>query len=369
MGEAIIARGQTASKNVLDDVPVVQGVCSILVKVTDSSGESIPNCPVWCKDGSTNYNYNTNAEGYTLFQCNSGAANIIAQNFSILDKYNMVDQLPATTNEDAPVGTKKLIAMSLGSRAGTKAEFPNNIPNARFMVTHMVPKVITIGGGSSGGLIDNYGDIDISGGGGGAYNQIINVKVDKFSRYNFIIGAGGKISPKITAWQGQWANNYGWGSGGTTSALGISSVGGKGVNGGGSGSYKGADGDNGARLRSDQYGNTQYQLTTWPEYLMPRYNDLCKGFNKYGVGFGGGFGDALSYVHLLNNAQYGPISESIISVGNLGTRNDSTGSIYYSNFTYPKIYGAGGGGGGIISGGWGYANPAPGKQGVIFIQF
>lgn len=352
MGEAIIARGQTTAKNVLDNVPAVQGVCSILVKVTDSSGEIIPNCPVWCKDGSTNYNYNTNAEGYALFQCNSGAANITAQNFSILDKYNMVDQLPATTNEDAPVGTKKLIAMVLGNRIGDDVYITSNIPNGRFMNTETLKKVITIGGGAAG----QFGTIGGYGGGGGAFNEANNVKLDKSSLYNFIIGYGG-------------SNGNGQ-AGGTTSALGISSAGGSGNKGGGSGNYKGGDGNQFPYYynSSGRYNvdfNTNQMKNNFPTNFVSNYFRLDNS-NKYkNFGHGGGHGCSSDDRY----CWYG--WESLIARGGnvYGSGSGINTKYMGSSGHAAAIYGSGGGGGGWSSTGWGNGSGGAGKQGVIILQF
>lgn len=352
MGEAIIARGQTASKNVLDNVPVVQGVCSILVKVTDSSGEIIPNCPVWCKDGSKTYNYNTNAEGYTLFQCNSGAANITAQNFSILDKYNMVDQLPATTNEDAPIGTKKLIAMVLKNRVGNEVYITSNIPNGRFMDTASVSRVITIGGGAAG----QHGSGTLYGGGGGAFNEAYNVKIDRSSMYNFTIGRGG-------------SNGNGQ-AGGTTSALGISSVGGSGNKGGGSGIYKGGDGADwptwhNSYYNTDYFYNQDQMQYNYPINFISNYfkADNSNKYKNFGHGGAPGTSDSLWCWYgweklIANGGHLYAASGSGIDTHWAGTQGKSA-----------SIYGSGGGGGGRSSAGWGNGSGGAGKQGVIILQF
>lgn len=325
MGEAMIARGSTSRKNPLDDVNVIAGYCSILVKVTDSTGASIPNLPVWCKDGSTNYNYNTNAEGYTLFQCNSGAANITAKNFSILDKYTILDQTEMSANYDAPVGTKKIINIKLKS-IDTNITVAGSC-NGKFLSHNKANRIVTIGGGAAG-LTNGCG------GGGGAYNEITNVALDRSIGYKIIIGNGGA---RTTI-----SSNAGGAAGGTTSAFGISSVGGSSTTGGGSGNYKGGDGHN----TSLSWNWQQFPTPLVSKYYKENNSDPFKNF-----GSGGGrrgWGDDYSY-----NAPSWRGYTNIIALGGdvytVTDRLDRTRWIGTQASTGPR-YGCGGGGASII--GW-----------------
>lgn len=272
MGEAMIARGSTSRKNPLDDVNVVAGYCSLLVRAVDSTGKPIANLPVWCKDGTRNYNYNTNAGGYCIFQCNSGAANITAQNFSLMDKYNILDQSPVSANYDAPVGTKNMIEMKLKpinsniTVAGTL--------NAKFLAHNKLNRVVTIGGGASG-LLNRCG------GGGGAFNEVLNVAIDRTVVYNIFIGAGA-------------GRNTNGASGGTTTAFGISSVGGSKDKGGGTGTYRGGNGHN-LSWRADWQSSNF--MNEFPSKLISNYYSSNKSdpFRNFGHGGGRGCVGSSSY--------------------------------------------------------------------------
>lgn len=360
MGEAMIARGSTSRKNPLDDVNIVAGYCSLLVRALDSTGKPIANLPVWCKDGTRNYNYNTNAGGYCIFQCNSGAANITAQNFSIMDKYNILDQSPVSANYDAPVGTKNMIEMKL-KPINTNLTIARTV-NAKFLAHNKINRLGLVGGGASG-LDNGYG------GGGGAYNEGLNVALDRSVIYNLYIGAGAK-------------HNSNGASGGTTSAFGYSAVGGSKDKGGGSGSYRGGNGDNYSYTPLNYFNSPPTNL--YSNYRKSNQSDSFKNF-----GYGGGRGNNGS-----SWASWRGWSNIIAFGGDFSTVTeywDGTGATYYyaSNGSKAPVYGGGGGGRSLgapvgwcnvyrshrngYGGSWQniYAtgDPGAGTDGVILINF
>lgn len=235
MGEAILVKyGGASERNPLDDIVGSSDYCAILAHVMDSGGNGIPNIPINCNDGGRWYNYTTNENGYALFMTNSGGANIITFNWSILDRYNMIDQTaPPMMNIDAPVGVKKLANFQFTRISGT-IQFTSNRSNLRFMDTKELKHVYMTGGGG--------GASTYCGGGGAAFNEAYNVAIDRSSKYSTIIGSYGR---------GEYISGGKWiqaNAGGTTSGFGLSAVGGRGATdaspgvGGGSGSFKGGDG-------------------------------------------------------------------------------------------------------------------------------
>lgn len=326
MGEAMIARGNTSRKNPLDDVNVVAGYCSLLVRALDSTGKPIANLPVWCKDGNRNYNYNTNAGGYCIFQCNSGAANITAQNFSILDGYSILDQSPVSANYDAPVGTKNIIEIKLNP-INTNLTIAGTV-NAKFLAHDKLNRVVTIGGGASG-LANRCG------GGGGAFNEALNVAIDRTIIYNIFIGAG-------AGWNTNGA------AGGTTSAFGISSVGGSKDVGGGNGSYRGGNGHN--LTWRESYQRSQF-ANEFPSKLVSNYysSNTSDPFRNFGHGGGRGCTGSSSYSSGRPASWYN--YTSLIAIGGSETyvteNQGGVGSIlgYVSTAAGAgPLYGCGGGG-------------------------
>lgn len=259
MGEAIIARGQTARKNVLDDIPVSGDYCSIVVLLQDSAGQPCENTKINCKDGSRWYNYTTNEAGMALFKCNSGSAKITANNW--INGVRTFDQNGFTKNLDSPVGTKRLEEMSF-TKINHFSYFPNsgnltyigngiqvinqNNPwqNGQFRTIDSVKNVILIGGGGAGSASGNRG----GGGGGGAKNYAESISIAKNQIYNLYIGLGGvPVSMSGTIYTGT--------SGSTTSGFGLSANGGSysynndgGL--GGIGLYNGGNGGNGGNNKT-----------------------------------------------------------------------------------------------------------------------
>lgn len=339
MGEAFIARGQTAAKNVLDDVNVVAGYCSILVKAMDSTGKVLPNIPVWCKDGARNYNYNTNAGGYVVFQCNSGAANITLQNFSLLDGYNIVDQSKIIGDYDAPVGTKKMIEMKLNSIEGNITI--DKTIKAKFLSHNKINRVVTIGGGAAGLA-------NCVGGGGGAYNETTNVALDSSIMYNIFIGSGG-------------AGNNGQ-SGGTTTAFGISSIGGSKDKGGGSGSYRGGNGHN----TTSGWNWQQYPSNN----IISAYHKSNKSDPFKNYGHGGGYGIQSSYGSAYGTGPtWGGSYTSMIASGGGGWGvydRYSKPVLFGSRGSAGPKYGCGGGGASGYGTGWVSWDSDDAEGGAVF---
>ena len=258
MGEALLIKaGVAEERNPLDDVAVTAGYCTILALVKDSGGNRLPNIPINCNDGGRWYNYTTNENGMALFMTNSGSANITTYNWSVLDAYNMIDQeAPPIMNIDAPVGTKKMANFQFNLISNIEI---NTNKTWRYLDTKQIFAQLVGGGG---------GGARCCGGGGGAYNEGY-IMIDRATKYNIIVGAGG-------------AGNSLWiaGTGGTTSAFGLSAVGGTGCTGyygsndnlnpnysisnkpgigGGSGNFKGGDG--GARYQNGSpsaYANSSF---------------------------------------------------------------------------------------------------------------
>lgn len=258
MGECLLARGaggSGASKDPLDDIPVVAGYCSILVTLKDSGGGLCSNMMVNCKDGTKWYNYKTNEQGMALFQCNSGSANFNCPNY-----YNdgsrliyMADQANTSLNVDAPVGTKmsKEIIFSrlnnFNSARFSSLSFPQNI-NVTFRDTTKITNLIMIGGGgrgASGYYTDPNGtgwrstEYAGGGGGGGAKNYAASVAITKNQVYYLSLGWGGGYGGITASGAGATASGFGYSANG--GSAGSANVGGA----GGVGLYNGGKGGNG----------------------------------------------------------------------------------------------------------------------------
>ena len=148
LGEALLIKSLGYKQpDPLDSVTIADGRCSILITLVDSEGNACANTAINCKDGSSWYNYTTNEKGMVLFQCNSGAANIVANNW--IGGIRTFDQAPASGNYDAPVGTKfhKIINLS-------KLTSYNSTSSATgiFRVSDKVANINIIGGGGGGGF-------------------------------------------------------------------------------------------------------------------------------------------------------------------------------------------------------------------------
>ena len=268
MGECLIARGQTATKNVLDDIPVSGDYCSIVVLLQDSAGGPCENTKINCKDGTRWYNYTTNEAGMVLFKCNSGAANITVNNW--INGIYTFDQAAFNKNYDAPVGTKRLEKLSyerlyrFNETGGSWASRSGKSYNGQFRVSNRVSNIVVVGGGGSGshghgGGVNFSVDIAGGGGGGGAKSYLKNYEISKNQTYKVYIGCGGLIT--------EYDDRVGK-SGESTMAFGISANGGcAGVDGefntnpamGGIGMYNGGNGASGGKFYYKDY--TPYHAT------------------------------------------------------------------------------------------------------------
>lgn len=281
MGECLLARGSGgsgASKDPLDNIPVVAGYCSILVTLKDSGGGLCSNMMVNCKDGTRWYNYKTNEQGMVLFQCNSGSANFNCPNY-----YNDGSKLIYMADQakihklviDAPVGTKlaKEIMFnkvkSFNFAALDTFASPTSA-NVVFRDTTKITDLIMVGAGGRGGTgyyadpngtgwrATEYGG---GGGGGGAKNYAASVSIIKNQVYYLSVGQPGT------------------GAGGTTSGFGYSANGGSAASAntggrGGIGLYNGGNG-----------GNGWYSITGGAIYSA---SSSTSGANGAGGGGGGG---------------------------------------------------------------------------------
>ena len=232
MGEALLIKSNAYKINTpLDDVDIMAGYCAILAIVRDSGGNLIPNIPVNCYDNGVWYNNTTNTLGMALFYTNSGNVNLITRNYSIVENFNMIDQIPPDPIIIRQDNGTKVMANFNFIRVANNTKFVytrNSSRNMRFMDTNNA-WIQVVGGG--GGASYNCG------GGGGEYEgKYINPSRSNY--YRITIGAGGFAKPS------------GGDTGGTTSAFGVSAIGGSGGsataggNGGGSGSNKGGNGGN-----------------------------------------------------------------------------------------------------------------------------
>lgn len=248
MAECIIARGGGRSDGSNSGLPpVVADRCSILVTVKDSAGTIINDLSVHCRDGSTWYNYHTNEKGQVLFMTNSGSANITAWNFSLNGNYKWIDQVSATQNVDALVGTSKAINLNLTKQTNqvtvpypisSNIYFNNFSGNCRTRVSTRVKLFLGAGGGGGYGYNNSRDVYYGSGGGGGGCIVRNNYTISSNRDYKFYVGAGGR---------GGYGSSVGL-SGGSTSGFGLSASGGGGggiwhnEGAGGSGDYNGGNG-------------------------------------------------------------------------------------------------------------------------------
>lgn len=218
MAECIIARGGGRSDGGSVLPTPIPGLCQIVANVYDSEGKPFPDVLVCCKDGSTWYNYHSNENGQILFVANSGSVNITATNRSDENAFTWIDQSPPSViNIDAPVSTSKYTNINYTSYKSDRTY--TSVPvysNIRFRNTN---SVYVVCGGAGGGGGGNYAeDVRCYGGAGGAKNAgTAQVNVDE--TYQMYIGAGG--SRTSSTWLGT--------SGGSTSFLGVSAVGGGGA--------------------------------------------------------------------------------------------------------------------------------------------
>ena len=184
MGEAIISRATMQE----EALPMVPGYHTIAITLVDPKGKIIPNWPVLCVDGATNYNYKTNEKGQTIFMVNSGAANIFVNNYN--QSIKILDISSKWFNFDAPVGlsTRAKLNMEDGS------QFHEFISSTSFELYYNrnISNLILVGGGGSGACARVSGEESAYAGGGGAgyLNQYNDISFNK-GIYSFIAGSGG----------------------------------------------------------------------------------------------------------------------------------------------------------------------------------
>ena len=350
MGEAIIARGQTSAKNVLDDIPVSGDYCSILVQLKDSAGGPCENTKINCKDGSRWYNYTTNESGYVLFKCNSGAANITANNW-INGVYTFDQNMFKQVDIDAPVGTKILKEIKF-EKSNKYYQSNPGWTNGWFRGINRINNIIVVGGGGSGGFAGYnvwYGTWTGHlgcGGGGGAKNFTSHIDISKNQLYNLYIGKGGDKTS---------TSNKNGNSGSTTIAFGLSANGGGG--GGFAGNYGGKggiglyNGGNGAGLGIQQWDSTNALPT----------NSNINGKNGINGAGGGGAQYDFSDKNMYYNSYGG------FNGGSNAGHYDNNGNIIQSK---PGNKGSGGGGSGGAclgdgGGGWRSFDSSAGGSGRI----
>ena len=252
MGEALISRAGGTASEADQIIPVVPGICTLLVTVKDSLNRPAVGIQVNCKDGTSWYNYTTNDKGQCMFSTNSGSANITAYN-----RYQngiwILDQQASAINIDAPVSTSNKINLQFNgydigyelnfTQPGGSSPKPPTFPagNYAFMVSKKIAVFVGGGGGGGGGTYTSTTG-GVPGCAGGANDG--NITINAGSTYYGSIGAGGtggyttedynppasyggtggtSTFANISAGGGSW-NNYGYGKyatgkAGQTSAL------------------------------------------------------------------------------------------------------------------------------------------------------
>ena len=186
MAEAVLTRAVIPEK----ELTIVPGYHSILVTIKSGDNKVVPNFPVFCKDGSVNYNYTTNSKGQVLFMVNSGAANIYANN--VINSVTYIDFIGNSKNIDAPAGSSTKVELIL-KNGQNYYEYTSSKKFGIGMARNV--NLTLIGGGGGGGSGCGKSGVYLAyGGGGGAgymnnYNSII---MGPMTVYNFQCGAGGK---------------------------------------------------------------------------------------------------------------------------------------------------------------------------------
>lgn len=199
MGEALISRAGGSAAEADPILPIVPGVCTLLVTVKDSLNRPAVGIQVNCKDGAGWYNYTTNEKGQTMFSTNSGSANI-----TVYNRYQngiwILDQQSKSIDIDAPVSTSNKIDIKLngynigyelnfttpGGSAPTPPYFPAG--NYAFMVSKHIG--VFVGGGGGGGTGTYTSTRGMAGGGAGGANDG-NITINIGQVYYGSIGAGG----------------------------------------------------------------------------------------------------------------------------------------------------------------------------------
>lgn len=191
MGEALISRAGGGTTEPEVEIPITPGYHSILVTLkAKSSNNPITNATISCKDGDKYYNYTTNEKGQCLFMCNSGSANLLANN--TIEGIRYYDIRNTWMNVDAPVGQSSKINMYHNDLLGVQ-QF-----NSSASIIFLNPRVVDInivggGGGGSGTHLwsNNHVAGYLVGGAGGYINNYPNQKFESHKWYNFKAGSGG----------------------------------------------------------------------------------------------------------------------------------------------------------------------------------
>ena len=316
MSEAIISRrGYINDSNGGSgpNVPITPGYCSALVTVYDAKGSIVPFVTINCQDGGFWYNTHTNATGQALITCNSGKLNVIARNYSIQNKFVILDQAQATINNiSAPINKAIYCNMRYTNDFKTKTytASTNDVTNVSslyngncsFRVAKHVN--VSIGGGGGGGGTSHW-RWSGSGGGGGGYSVYNGVTVSNSQYYKFYIGAGG--SPAA--------------AGGSTSAFGNSVTGGRG---GTRSDYGASGGSGGTGMYSGGSGGKGSGYDTGYKEYFPPSAGSSSGNANWG---GGGGGGASAYISgsTGGGSPYGGAGGSVTSIGRNGTNGGGGG--------------------------------------------
>lgn len=237
MGEAILTRsgGSGPTEVIPSDSSIV------VLTLTDSSGNPAVGIPVQCNDGGTLYNFATNTNGQALFSSlKSGWAN-----FNISTTYSngisIADQISnGWYNFEAPFGKNTTVEAALSP---VSASAQKSIVNGQylFLVNDIVNLNMAGGVGGSGGFYQTYwsGPGYSGGSGGGAQQFIGEVSVSRNTIYNAIAGEVGTSGSRGHAKVGNFTSRV-WAtdgsSGGTSTFIGKSAVGGGGGEAGGASS-------------------------------------------------------------------------------------------------------------------------------------
>ena len=248
MAESILTRGfPTIPEDILDPIPVTSTTHGIKVTLKDYEGNPMVEYPISCKDGSSYYNYTTNEKGQTIFSINSGAANILVNNYN--GSYQYLDINAKWTNIDAPVGMTTRANIEIERCNTSFYEFTSNKLFGFYKERNCNITLVGGGGGGGGGSFkdDDSEDYYNGGGGGGAgymnnYNsQLLN------GQYNFIIGVGGSGGRGGSTISGQSKWGLDGSSGGTSYIVSTnySAVGGSGGKAGPSNQFIGNGGEGG----------------------------------------------------------------------------------------------------------------------------
>ena len=285
MGEALLVKyGGAAEKTTI----IQPDSCALIVTVLDPLGRPVPaNTPVNCNDSGQWYNYETNENGQVLFRIRTGTCGMTA--FSWRNRGNdranvkYIDvRDTAATISGCTVNTQ--MNYNLKFRGITEspiswgADFKNNI---QFLWWNTTDCLIIGAGGAGTAMSAGYG---------AACNISHNITVDRNTIYSISVGMGSR------------------GTGGTTSALGLSAVGGSSTAAGGSGNFRGGIPTTSYWSSEPNYNNT----TVSPFTLSSR------------VGYGGYNGLLEMGIYVRNRVQDGTYYNFDTGVYSAGTTGHTT---------------------------------------------